>query len=230
MERNVTEIPLEDGGGEDRGHGIRLLLVDDHPALRAGLRSLLSTEPDFEVVADVGSGEEAYAWYRMHRPDVVILDLSMAGMGGMAALRRILQLDAAARVLVYSVHATEMMLSRALSFGALGYVTKANAAGVLIAGIHEVAQGRGFVSPDLINLMVRHHASHQRPLLEQLSDKEFQVLLLTAQGQPADACARALSMSEKTVRNQLTKIKAKLGVADTAGLILLAVRAGLVTP
>lgn len=211
-------------------HGIRVLLADDHPALRAGLRSLLSTEADIDVVGEAANGEEAYAWYRAHRPDVVVLDLSMEGMGGMEALRRILQHDAAAGMLVYSVHATEVMLNRTLSLGALGYVTKANDAGVLIAGIREVANRRGFVSPDLIHVMVRHHASHERSLLEQLSDKEFQVLLLTAQGHQADTCAQALSMSGKTVRNHLTRIKAKLGAADTAGLILLAVRAGLVAP
>ena len=132
---------------------IRVLLVDDHPALRAGLRSLLSTEPDIEVAGEAASGEEAYAWYRAHLPDVVLMDLSMEGMGGMEALRRILQLDAAARILVYSVHATEVMLNRALSLGALGYVTKANDTGVLVDGIREVARRRGFVSPDLILTM-----------------------------------------------------------------------------
>ena len=224
----------KDGTSELRArpsrHGIGVLLADDHPALRAGLCSLLSTEEDIEVLGEAVSGEEAYGWYRAHRPDVVVMDLSMEGMGGMEALRRILQHDAAAGVLIYSVHATEVMLNRALSLGALGYVTKASDTGVLIAGIREVASRRGFVSPDLIPVMVRHHASHERSLLEQLSDKEFQVLLLTAQGHQAEACAQALSISGKTVRNHLTRIKAKLGAADTAGLILLAMRAGLVAP
>ena len=217
-----------DGGLRASWHGIGVLLADDHPALRAGLRSLLSTEADIDVVGEAGSGEEAYAWYRAHRPDVVVMDLSMEGMGGMEALRRILRHDSDARILVYSVHATEVMLNRALSLGALGYVTKANDTGVLVAGIREVARQRGFVSPDLIHVMVQRHVSHGHSLVEQLSDKEFQILLLTAQGLQAEACAQALSLSEKTVRNHLTKIKAKLRVADTAGLILLAVRAGLV--
>lgn len=207
---------------------IRILLADDHPALRAGLRSLLSTEYDLEVAGEAASGEEAYAGYRTHRPDVVLLDLSMEGMGGMEALRRILQFDRAARVLVYSVHVTDAMLSRALSLGALGYVTKASDTDVLVAGIREVAGRRGFVSPDLIHAMVQRHVVHEHSLLEQLSDKEFQILLLTAQGHQAEGCAQALNISAKTVRNHLTRIKAKLDVADTAGLILLAMRAGLV--
>lgn len=211
-------------------HPIGVLLADDHPALRAGLRSLLSTEPDIHVVGESGSGEEAYARYRAHRPDVVVMDLSMEGMGGMEALRRIVKHDSAARILVYSVFSTEAMLDRALSLGALGYVTKANDTELLIDGIREVARGCGFVSPDLIHVMVRRHASRKRSLLEQLSDKEFQILVLTARGLQAEACGQALSLSEKTVRNHLTKLKAKLGVVDTAGLVLLAVRAGLVEP
>ncbi len=87
---------------------------------------------------------------------------------------------------------------------------------------------RGFVSPDLIPAVVQRHVSRQRSLFEQLSDKEFQIVLLTAQGHQVGACAQALSMSEKTVRNHLTRIKAKLGVADTSGLVRLALRAGLV--
>lgn len=212
------------------GRPIGVLLADDHPALRAGLRSLLSTEPDMDVVGESGSGEEAYAWYRTHQPDVVVMDLSMEGMGGMEALGRIVKHDSAARILVYSVFSTEVMLNRALSLGALGYVTKGNDTEVLIDGIREVARGRGFVSPDLISVMVRRRASRERSLLEQLSDREFQILVLTAQGLHAEACGQALSLSEKTVRNHLTKIKAKLGVVDTAGLVLLAVGAGLVEP
>lgn len=218
------------GDGGDAGGGIRVLLADDHPALRAGLHSLLSSEPGIEVAGLAASGEEAYAQYRAIRPDVVVLDLSMEGIGGMEALRRILKHDPAAAVLVYSVHTNEVMLNRSLALGALGYVTKASDTAVLVNGIREVAGRRGFVSPDLIPVMVRRQVTHERSLLELLGDREFQVLLLTAQGQQAAACARTLSMSEKTVRNHLTKIKSKLGVADTAGLILLAVRAGLVEP
>lgn len=209
---------------------IRVLLADDHPALRAGLRSLLLTEPDIEVVCDAGSGEKAYLCYRTHQPDVVVLDLSMEGIGGMEALRRILKHDPSAGVLVYSVHATEVMMARALSLGALGYVTKGNDIAVLVSGIREVACRRGFISSDLVTLMVRRQVSHERTLLEHLSNKEFQVLLLTAQGNKPESCALILSMSEKTVRNHLTKIKVKLGAPDTAGLVLLAVRAGLVEP
>ncbi len=207
---------------------IRLLLVDDHPALRAGLVSLLACEPGLEVQSQVGSGEEAYAWYRAQHPDVVVMDLSMEGCGGLEALRRIMQFAPRARVLIYSVHASEVMLHRALALGALGYVTKGSEIDTLIHGIREVACHRGYVSPDLIPAMVRKHTGPAQPLLEVLTDREFQILLLTAQGNKVEACARALSLGDKTVRNHLTRIKARLNVADTAELTRLAIRAGLV--
>jgi len=209
---------------------IRVLLVDDHPALRAGLRSLLSGESGIAVQGDTGSGEDAYAWYRAHRPDVVVMDLSMPGFGGIECLRRILQFDPQARVLVYTVHAADAMLDRVLALGGLGYVTKASDVDVLVHGIREVARGRGFLSPDMVSAMVRRHASDERALPEQLGDRGFQIFLLTAQSHNAQACARLLSLSEKTVRNHLTRIKAKLDVADTAALTRVAIRAGLVEP
>ncbi len=206
---------------------VGVLLADDHPALRAGLRSLISEEAGLAVTGEVASGEEACIEYRSGHHDVVVIDLSMTGFGGMEAIRRIMQFDAQASILVYSVHATEVMLSRALTLGALGYVTKASSTDVLIAGIREVAARRGYVSPDLVPAMVRHHATPGRSLLERLSAREFQILLLTAQGNRAEACARTLNLSDKTVRNHLTGIKVKLGVTDTAELVRLAIRLGL---
>jgi two-component system, NarL family, invasion response regulator UvrY len=207
-----------------------LLIVDDHPALRLGLRSVLASQSDFKIAAEADSGEEAYAAYRRHRPDTVILDLSMAGCGGHEALKRIKHFDPQARILIYTVHSSEVMLARALGLGALGYVTKGSDIDVLIQGIREVAQHRGFVSPDMVHAMVRRHASPERSLTEQLSDREFQVLLLTAQGNSVHACAHALNLSDKTVSNHLTQVKAKLQVAHTADLIRLAIGAGLVQP
>ncbi len=220
---NTSESPAP-------GTRLTLLLADDHPALRQGLRSLLASQRDFAVTGEVSSGEEAYTWYRAHRPDVVILDLSMAGYGGMEALRRIIQFDPRACILVYTVHDTEAMLTRALAFGALGYVTKGSEIDVLIAGIRQVARRRGFVSPDMMHAMVRQHARQERPLTEQLSDREFQILLLTAQGDSVHACAQALNLSDKTVSNHLTRIKTKLQVTSTAELVRLAIRAGLSPP
>jgi two-component system, NarL family, invasion response regulator UvrY len=209
---------------------ITILLVDDHPALRKGVHSLLSTEPNLVVVGEVNSGEEAYVWYRSHQPQVVVMDLSMTGFGGLESIRRILRFNSSARILVYSVHATNVMLKRALAVGALGYVTKGSNTDVLINGIREVAHRRGFVSPDMISLLVEDHAANERPLINRLGNREFEIFLLTVQGEMPKACAQTLNISEKTVRNQLTQIKLKLKVANTADLTRLAIRAGLVEP
>lgn len=207
---------------------IEVLIVDDHPALRAGLKSLVSSEPGMLVQGDVSSGEEAYSWYRTVRPDVVIMDLSMEGYGGIEAIRRIRAFDPDARILVYTVHATDVMLNRALVLGAMGYVSKGNDVDVLLHGVREVAAGRGFVSPDLVPAMVRRQGLAQRSVLDALGDREFHIFLMIAQGQKIGQCADVLNLSEKTVRNYLTQIKAKLNVGDTSELTRLAIKAGLV--
>ncbi len=226
--RRAALSPLSPMSNPRPNTPISLLLVDDHPALRAGLISLLACEPGLQVQGHVANGEDAYAWYRARQPDVVVMDLSMEGCGGLEALRRIMQFAPQAQVLIYSVHASEAMLHRALALGALGYVSKGSETDILIHGIREVASHRGYVSPDLVPAMVRKHTGPTQPLLENLSDREFQILLLTAQGHKVEECARALNLSDKTVRNHLTRIKARLNVADTAELIRLAIRAGLV--
>lgn len=156
------------------------------------------------------------------------MDISMEGCGGIEALRRIIQFDPQARILIYTVHASDAMLYRALDMGALGYVTKASDIDTLISGIREVARQRGFISPDMIPAMVRKHTTHNQSLLEQLGEREFQILLLTGQGHKVGECAQLLNLSEKTVRNHLTRIKARLNVIDTAELTRLAIRAGQV--
>jgi two-component system invasion response regulator UvrY len=112
----------------------------------------------------------------------------------------------------------------------LGYVTKGSDIDILIKGIREVSRQRGYVSPDMVHAMVRKHAGQDRSMLELLGDREFQILLLTAQGQTAEQCAATLSLSGKTVRNHLTRIKTKLNVANTAEMTRLAIRIGLVEP
>lgn len=209
---------------------ISVMVVDDHPALLVGLCSLLSSEAGIQVLSVAASGEEACNRYRSDRPDVVVMDLSMKGFGGMEAIRRILLHDPLARILVYSVHSADVMLSRALKLGALGFVSKASETDVLIQAVREVVQRRGFVSPDLVPAMVRQHAMQEHPLIEQLGNREFQIFLLISQGLKVDECALTLNLSEKTVRNHLTRIKALLKVVNTAELTRLAIRTGLVEP
>jgi two-component system invasion response regulator UvrY len=113
---------------------VRVMVVDDHPALRAGLRSLIDSDPALRVLLEVGSGEAAYAEYRTQRPDAVVMDLSMDGFGGIEAIRRIRALDPRAAILVYSVHNSQVLLERALEAGALGFVTKGSKVDTLLEG------------------------------------------------------------------------------------------------
>jgi DNA-binding NarL/FixJ family response regulator len=207
---------------------ISVLIADDHPAIRSGLRSLLSQEPDLDVRDDVASGEAAYVAYRRDKPTLVLMDLSMQGYGGIEASRRILNFDPEARILVYTVHDSEVMLRRALALGALGYVTKGSPMDELLRGIREVARDRGFVSPDMLPVMVRVNRGEHATRLAELGAREFQILLMIAQGKQVGDCARELNLSEKTVRNHLTRIKSKLHVANLAELARLAIREGLI--
>jgi two-component system invasion response regulator UvrY len=212
------------------GAVINILIVDDHPALREGLRSVLSSVPGFLIQGDVTSGELAYAWYRSNRPDVVTMDLSMAGFGGIEAIHRIVAFDPEARVLVYTVHTSEVLLHRALGAGALGYVTKGSMVEDLIEGIREVAQHRTYVSRDMVPALIKKHGDDSLPLLEQLTQREFQIFHLLIQGHSVADCAQILNLSGKTVSNHYTHIKLKLGLSNPSDMTRLAIRAGLLDP
>ncbi len=209
---------------------IAVLIADDHPALRAGLRALVAGEPGLSVQGDVDSGEAAYLWYRGHRPDVVVLDLAMGGYGGMEAIHRILASDSRARVLVYTVSTSHELFNRAIDAGALGYVSKGCDVCHLLEGIREVAQGRPYVSPDMIPTLVDKGRLRGRSPLDRLTPREFAVFRLVGEGRSVDECGHLLNLSPKTISNHITQIKSKLGAATVAELARIAIRAGVVEP
>jgi DNA-binding NarL/FixJ family response regulator len=209
---------------------VSILIADDHPALRAGLRSLFSAEPGMSVQADVDSGEAAYVWYRAHSPDVVVMDLAMAGYGGMESIHRILAFDPDARILVYTVHTSDLMLRRALDAGALGYVSKGSDIEFLVEGVWDVMQGRPFVSPDMVPALVDKGRAHGRSPLNRLTPREFEIFRLLGEGRSVPACGRILNLSPKTISNHITQIKNKVGAASLADMTRLAIRSGLVEP
>lgn len=215
---------------------IRVLLVDDHEVVRAGYHRLLESNPDIRVIAEAKSGEEAYSAFVAQTPDVVIMDLSMPGMGGLEAIRKILHREKMAKILVFSVHESAVFLTRTLDEGVLGYITKRSAAKVMIEAVRQVAQGNVFIGQEMQNAFVEYQASkvkgvgHNHPLLDSLSSREFEIFLLVAEGKSVNDIADVLNLSPKTVGHHYTSIKSKLGVTNAPELTRLAIRAGLLEP
>jgi two-component system invasion response regulator UvrY len=208
---------------------IAVMLVDDHAVVRMGFRLLIDAEPDMRVVAEAESGEDAVRSIEEARADVVILDISMPGIGGLEAVHRILARAPQARILVLSAHEDAMHARRVLKAGAAGYLTKRSAAEALIEAIREVFQGRSFLEPQIARQLELQQGAAADPL-ERLSEKEFKVFLALAGGQSVQDIASVLSLSPSTVGTHLYNIKQKLGAANSAELALIAMRAGLLTP
>ena len=206
------------------------MLVDDHAVVRMGFRLLLDAAPDMRVVAEADSGEEAMRRIDEARPEVVVMDISMPGIGGLEAVRRILAKEPGTRILVLSAHEDAMHARRTLKAGAAGYLTKRSAAEALIRAIREVCQGKTFLEPQIAQeLALRQVAGAAEPL-DTLSEKEFKVFLALAGGQSVQDIAAVMSLSPSTVGTHLYNIKQKLGASNSAELALIAMRAGLLTP
>jgi two-component system invasion response regulator UvrY len=204
------------------------MLVDDHAVVRMGFRLLLDTTSDLRVVAECGSGEEALQCFAEVNPDVVVLDLSMGGMGGLEALSRLLAKWPATRVLVLSAHEDTAHPRRALAAGALGYLTKRSAAEALIEAIRQVAAGMLFLEPALAQEIIVEQVGSQGSPLEALSAREFEVFVMLARGKSVADIAAVLFLSPRTVGTHLYNIKQKLGAGNAAELTLIAIRNGLI--
>lgn len=207
---------------------LRIMLVDDHAVVRMGFRLLLDTTSDLRVVAECGSGEEALQCFAEVNPDVVVLDLSMGGMGGLEALSRLLAKWPATRVLVLSAHEDTAHPRRALAAGALGYLTKRSAAEALIEAIRQVAAGKLFLEPALAQEIGVEQVSRPGSPLETLSAREFEVFVMLARGKSVAEIAAVLFLSPRTVGTHLYNIKQKLGAGNAAELTLIAIRNGLI--
>jgi two-component system, NarL family, invasion response regulator UvrY len=207
---------------------IRVMLVDDHALVRMGFRLLLQATDDIEVAAEAGSGEEACRLYGDARPDVVVLDISMPGIGGLDTLARLLAKDATARVLVLSAHEDTIHPTRAIQAGALGYLTKRGAPEELIGAIRRVAWGKTFIEPGIAQEMAVARTSGAGSPIDVLTTREFQVFIALAQGQSSNSIAHTMSLSPSTVGTHLYNIKQKLGATNAAELTLIAIRHGLI--
>ena len=208
---------------------IKALLVDDHEVVRAGYRRLLESTGKIEVVAEASDGEDAYRSYMQHQPTVVVMDLSMPGIGGLDASRRILARDESARILVFSVHENEIYLNRALDLGILGYISKRSASRVMVDAVRQVAKGELYIGQEMTPFLVKRTVSTDSQLIAGLSPREFEVFRLRAEGKSVNEIAKMLNVSPKTIGHHNTSVKQKLGLANSAELTRLAIRLGLVT-
>ena len=207
---------------------LRIILVDDHAIVRTGYRLLLENDPGIEIIAELESGEQANQQARELNPDVIIMDLSMPGMGGLEAIRRIKAKSPDIKVLVFTMHDNVSFVEHAMDAGASGYITKNNAPNVLIQAVRKIAAGETYIEPGLESAMNVQHQLGKGTALSNLSHREFQIFCMFAEGLNANDIANDLSLSVKTVANYQTQIKEKLGVASTADLIKLAISNGII--
>ncbi len=205
-----------------------IVLIDDHAVVRAGVRRLLEQESLFEVIGEAESGEKAYQIFGELKPDVMVMDLSMPGMGGLEAIRRILMRHEKAKILVLSMHEDLSFANQALKLGAKGYLTKNTLADDLVKSIQTVSKGDIFLSDEIAKKMAMQSISGNQDPIHELSAREFEIFRLLAEGLDIDAIASTLNISSKTVSNYQTMIKQKLNINSPVELIRYAIKAGVI--
>ncbi|HKS45207.1 MAG TPA: response regulator transcription factor [Amycolatopsis sp.] len=203
---------------------IAVLLVDDHPVVREGLRGMLETEPDLTVVGEASSGDEAVAQNRAKRPDVILMDLRMPGLDGVGATRKILAETPERRVVVLTTYETDADILRAVEAGAAGYLLKDATRAELSGAIRAAARGETVLAPSVAGKLVRRV---RNPAPQALSARETEVLRLVAQGHTNADIGRALHISEATVKTHLLRMFAKLDVSDRTAAVTTAMSLGL---
>ena len=207
---------------------LKVALVDDHEVVRTGFRLLLESSGEIEVIAELDSGEAMNQEIGKIFPDVIVMDLSMPGMGGLEAVRRIRAKDKDVRVLVFTMHDSMAFVEQAFDAGANGYITKNNAAKVLTQAVKLVASGERYIDPKLAEQMSSHKSLDSSTTLSILSRREFQIFCKFAEGKNTQEIAVDLSLSVKTVANYQTQIKEKLNINTSAELIRMALTHGII--
>ncbi len=203
---------------------ISVLLVDDHAVVRAGYEMLLKNTDDVEVIAQAENGEQAIKAYIDFDPDVVVMDLSLPGIGGLEAIRRIIARDSQAHVLVFSMHEDLVFVEQALQAGAKGYIPKSSAPENLIEAIRAMHSGELYIDAEIAKRLAIQKVRGNDTPFSNLSTREFEIFCLLAEGQNTSEIAKRMSLSYKTVANYSTQIKNKLDVNTVAELARLAIR------
>jgi len=209
---------------------LSVFLVDDHAVVRAGYRHLLEKHDAIEVVGEAADGGAAYRAYKTLTPDVVIMDLSLPGRGGIDVIRQILQWDSSARVLVFTMHLSPTIAMQAFRAGAKAYITKSSPPELLVSAVFDVAEGRIAVCPEIRDALAINRLQGDKSLVDELSPREFEILRMLLDARSNDDIAEAFNLSAKTVANYHYTIKSKLGVSSDIELVYFGLSNGLVEP
>lgn len=222
---------MSNDGSEDETPRVRVVLADDHPLVREGLRSMLELSGQVEIVAEATNGRELIDLTAQHEPDVVVVDIRMPDMDGIEALRRIKSVRPDIKAMMLTVHDDETVVHEAIRAGAMGYMLKSVTSEELVKGILTVAAGKAMLHPTITRHLIDEFAemsrSSSKPAKE-LSKREQDVLQLLAYGKSNKEIAKELGIGPQTVKTHVSHIFAKLGAADRTGAVALALRKGLV--
>ena len=206
---------------------ISILLVDDHPVVRQGYRRVLESQDGFRVIAEADSAAAAYAAFKAHAPDVVVLDISMKGASGLEAIRNIRARDNRACILVFSMHGEAPLVKAAFAAGASGFVTKSSEPSALVRAIRMVISGERALSDDVAHVLAADSLDPMQTVLDRLGEREIEILRQLASGLTTEQIATNLHLRVKTVQNYHYLVKAKTGLQTDAQLVRLAVTSGL---
>jgi DNA-binding NarL/FixJ family response regulator len=211
----------------------RVVLADDHPIVRAGIRAELEKLPSVQVVGEASDGRGALELVQQQHPDVVFMDISMKGLNGLEATARISREFPQTRVIILSVHQNEEYFWQALKSGAAGYLLKKAAISELVTALRRVLGGEIYLTREMSNRLVRklplQQMAHQKGPLEQLSERQREILQLIAEGQTTKSIALILKVSPKTVEYHRVKLMERLGTFNIPGLVRFALRSGLIS-
>ncbi len=207
-----------------RVNTIRVLLTDDHTVVRSGMARLLERDETIDIIGEAENGEQAYKLFNQLNPDIVVMDMSMPGIGGLEALRRIITKDPKAKVLMFSMHENINFAMQAMTSGASGYLTKSAEANDLVNAVKQVDAGKNYLSAEIAHKIALQNLSGQQDPVQKLTTREFEVFRLLAEGLLIEEIAELMNIGQKTVSNYQTSLKQKLSINSSVDLVKLALK------